>query len=408
MSTKVLAIEEDERLRQWLGHHVSALWPRSEIEFQSWNQIEMRLAGLAMGRYHVVMLGLDAEQPAALNVVPAFLRKRACPPVLILADGGDELTAVKAMKMGASDYLPKRLLSGDMLVDALRGAVSERERSIDEARWQGKPMPEIPGYVIIRPINRTRYSSVYLALSESREEQVALKVLDRRGHDVDEDALERFRSEYEIGCSIEGPHVAEVYEFGVQDDLAFIALEYFAGGDLKKRMEQPMLPRHCVRLLRQIAEALEAIHEAGIIHGDLKPGNIMMRADGSIALIDFGLSRQSGGAAAKETIVEGTPLYLSPERADGLEADERGDLYALGAIFYQMLIGEPPFNGASATEVIGAHRSQPIPRLASPLDRYHFVLDGLLEKHPEHRIGSAAELLVALDHFDAYLVAEAG
>jgi serine/threonine-protein kinase PpkA len=262
--------------------------------------------------------------------------------------------------------------------------------------------------VIIRPINRTRYSSVYLALSESREEQVALKVLDRRGHDVDEDALERFRSEYEIGCSIEGPHVAEVYEFGVQDDLAFIALEYFAGGDLKKRMEQPMLPRHCVRLLRQIAEALEAIHEAGIIHGDLKPGNIMMRADGSIALIDFGLSRQSGGAAAKETIVEGTPLYLSPERADGLEADERGDLYALGAIFYQMLIGEPPFNGASATEVIGAHRSQPIPRLASPLDRYHFVLDGLLEKHPEHRIGSAAELLVALDHFDAYLVAEAG
>ena len=91
-----------------------------------------------------------------------------------------------------------------------------------------------------------------------------------------------------------------------------------------------------------------------------------------------------------------------------MEADERGDLYALGAIFYQMLIGEPPFNGASATEVIGAHRSQPIPRLASPLDRYHFVLDGLLEKHPEHRIGSAAELLVALDHFDAYLVAEAG
>ena len=70
MSTKVLAIEEDERLRQWLGHHVSALWPRSEIEFQSWNQVETRLAGLAMSRYHVVMLGLDAEQPAALNVVP--------------------------------------------------------------------------------------------------------------------------------------------------------------------------------------------------------------------------------------------------------------------------------------------------------------------------------------------------
>ena len=138
----------------------------------------------------------------------------------------------------------------------------------------------------------------------------------------------------------------------------------------------------------------------------IKPGNIMMRADGSIALIDFGLARQSGGTAANEQKVEGTPLYLSPERADGMEADERGDLDALGATFYQMLTGEPPFSGASAIEVISAHRSQPIPRLAHPLDRYLFWTACWKSTRSTER--ECAELLAALDDFDAYAVAEAG
>lgn len=408
MGTRVLAVEEDARLRQWLGHHVSALWPRSEIEFQRWDELESTLPRLPMGRYHVVLLGLDVGHPASLNILQAFLRKRACPPIVVLAIGGDELTAVKAIKMGASDYLPKHLLSGDRLVDSLSGAVAERERSLDEARWQGRPVPEIPGYVILRPINRTRYSSVYLARSEALDGEVALKILDRRGHDVDDEELERFRSEYEIACSVDSPRVAEVHEFGVQEDLAFIAMEYFAGGDLKKRMEQPMLPRHCVRLLRQITEALAAIHRAGIVHGDLKPGNIMMRDDASVALIDFGLARQSGGTTATKNKLEGTPLYLSPERADGMDADERGDLYALGAIFYQMLTGEPPFNGESTAEVIAAHRELPVPRLSPPLDRYHFIIDGLLAKRPEQRIADAKDLLAALDESNSYVIAETG
>jgi DNA-binding NarL/FixJ family response regulator len=402
VSIKVLAVEEDERLRAWLGHHVTALWPRSKIEYLAPTELAGQMTAFRPGRFHLLLLSLDLDQINPFRNLMDLCRRQHCPPVIVLAKGGHELHAVNALKLGAVDYLPKRMLSGELLVDALRGAHAEHQRRLDEERWRGRRTPELEGYVIIRPLARTRYSSVYLALSAMRDEEVAIKILERAGDGSDNEAAARFEREYRLAKEIASDRIARIYEYGVRNEYAYIALEYFPRGDLRKRLERPMLPRHAVRFLRQMAEALKEIHSAGVVHGDLKPGNVMLRSEDDVALIDFGLARRTQGSTVFEEFVEGTPYYLSPERADGEEPDVPGDLYSLGAMFFEMLTGSPPYLGGSAMEVVAAHQLAPVPRLGRGLRRFQPLVDALLAKDPAQRHPDAAALIADLEHYDAY------
>jgi eukaryotic-like serine/threonine-protein kinase len=162
-------------------------------------------------------------------------------------------------------------------------------------------------------------------------------------------------------------------------------------------MKQRLTPGESLHFLRQMASALEAIHAVGVLHRDLKPANVMLRADGTLCLIDFGLAK------ANEMDVEltgsreifGTPYYMSPEQGHAELIDARSDLYSLGVVFYEMLTGRKPYTGATAMEVIYKHKRAELPPIEPQFAVYEPILKRLLAKSPDDRYQSAREVLSA-------------
>jgi len=238
-------------------------------------------------------------------------------------------------------------------------------------------------------------SSVYLAESEDGKERLALKVL-RHVPDAGGGRLfDRFLQEYEVIARVQHANVVRIFDLGVADDHAYIAMEYLGAGSLGERLKQALPPESAAAYTRQIAGALAAIHGAGILHRDLKPANIMFRDEGSLALIDFGLAKQMRLHAAITGTgqIFGTPYYMSPEQGHAEPTDERSDLYSLGCILYEMLTGERPFTASSPMGVIYRHAHAPRPRLSRALTHFQPLLDRLLAVDRFERYQSAGELL---------------
>jgi serine/threonine protein kinase len=211
--------------------------------------------------------------------------------------------------------------------------------------------------------------------------------------------FDRFLREYELVAHLNHPNIARIYDIGVADDHVYLSMEHFPGGDLRARMREKLGARAALGYVRQMAAALGALHEVGVLHRDVKPGNLLLRQDGSVAFIDFGLARQLRlesditGAGA----IFGTPHYMSPEQGHGAPLDERSDLYSLGVVLYEMLTGEKPYVAETPLAVIYLHANGPIPRLPPGLAPLQPLLDGLLAKRREHRPASAAAIVARID-----------
>jgi len=259
----------------------------------------------------------------------------------------------------------------------------------------------IRGHRFVRELATGGTAMVYLAESERAADMVVLKVLRAAATEAGEDQgqFARFLQEYELISQMRHPNVVRIHDLGVADDHAFIAMEYFPLGDLRSHIAGSLMPEMALDYLAQIAGALEAVHAVGVLHRDLKPGNVMLRTDGSLALIDFGLAKQVEAQVriTHSGEITGTPYYMSPEQGHGQALDARSDLYSLGIMFYEMLTRRKPYVAGSAMAVLYLHGNAPLPTLQGELARYQTLLERLLAKDPAARFDSARQLLAELE-----------
>lgn len=413
MSIRVLVVEDDPAWRELLGHHISVEWPDALVRTHD-PRIEGPLAPeFAAAAFDVVLLDHDIAGQSGLEWLRELTQRPVFPPVLFLTPDDDEALVLEALRAGAEVCMGKQKIDHRRFIGALREAARKRKRQL--ALWRGSTQARqsyrfgpvtIRGQRYIRTLAAGSVSSVYLAESERAGELVALKVLSAVP-DVAEgkSTFDRFLQEYEVVAKVQHPNVVRIFDLGVADDHAYIAMEYFAAGDLRQRMKHPIEPAVAIDYLRQIAAALEGIHAVGVLHRDLKPGNVMLRADGTLALIDFGLAKQLELDAAITATGEifGTPYYMSPEQGHGADTDERSDLYSLGVILFEMLAGRKPYLAETPMQVIYKHSHAPLPELPPGLVHLQPLAHRMLAKDPRERFQAAAELREAAQNILAEL-----
>lgn len=398
---RILIIDDDEDLRNLLARYIAQEWPQADVEAFDPLAREMPDESFPLGSFDVVILDYMLGRGDGLQWLAQFKRRADCPPVLFLTGAGNEIIAVRAMKAGADDYQRKQELTRERLVASLRDLTHEKlERTVPPeiaARMEGHVLGarvRIPGIRVLRLIGEGGMSRVYLASRVSDDEPLVVKIL-RSEITGDPKALARFIEEYDLVERVQSRHVARIHGHGVSEGLAYLVMEFFDGGDLSKRLGgKAMAPEEALRIFRELMFALGDIHEQGILHRDLKPQNLMFRADGSLAIVDFGIAKHVDSIdTTGHGEILGTPRYMSPEQVRSLALDLRTDIYSAGVLLYQMLTGRHLFEGETAVEVALQHLNAPPPALPTELGRYQRLLDKLLEKDRDARFRNADEVI---------------
>ena len=255
-------------------------------------------------------------------------------------------------------------------------------------------------YRLVRQIAVGGMGEVWVAHDESLARDVAIKVL-REEYAGDPGFLSRFRTEARNSASLSHQNIAQLYDYGEQDGSAFLVQELVVGEPMSDLLErEPVLPtQRLLPILAQTARALHAAHTAGVVHRDVKPGNILLGRGGRVKITDFGVSLATNQVPMTATgMVMGTAQYLSPEQAVGKPATAASDLYSLGIVAYESLVGHRPFTGPTAVDIAVAHVNTPVPPLPQSVEpRLAAVVMRLLSKEPADRPRSAAELAHTLD-----------
>ncbi len=256
-------------------------------------------------------------------------------------------------------------------------------------------------YRVLEQIGRGGMATVYKAYHPATDRAVAIKVLPEQLAD-DPNFLARFEREARVVASLQHVHILPVFDYGQERGVTYLVMPYITGGTLKEYLQDHSLTLdEIVRLFSQIAEAVDYAHRRGVIHRDLKPGNVLLDESSNALLSDFGLTRMAQSSSSLTgTGVIGTPAYMSPEQGQGLPTDTRSDIYSLGIMLYEFIVGDVPFSADTPVAIIFKHISQPLPlpRTSRPdtPDVVEAVILRALAKSPEDRFQSAADMAKAL------------
>jgi eukaryotic-like serine/threonine-protein kinase len=258
-------------------------------------------------------------------------------------------------------------------------------------------------YRVVATVGIGGMGVVYKARDEELDEDVALKVL-RPDLGADPDWVARFRRELVLGRQVTHRNVVRIHDIGESDGLRFLTMRYVEGQSLLEilRAEGSLPVERALPIVRQVAEALQQAHDAGVVHRDLKPGNVLVEADGTAYVTDFGIARSLGRDGLTRTgAVVGTPEYLSPEQVAGDAVDGRSDVYSLGILFYEILTGQLPFHGESKAEILAQRiggRARDIRETGVAVPPYvRAAIARCLERSPSRRYQSARALIADLD-----------
>ena len=404
---KVLLIVDDVQERALLGQHLAIGDDQLEVVAHVVAEQGPLSRDFHAAGYDVVLIDDYPDGVDALEWIREFRQRNLFPPIIHLIAALDAPRAQAAIAAGAYGSIVKRKIGNRAFVNLVKDAAKLQNRA--RASFRASPEAQsayrfgntvIKGLRCIRPLAQSAMSTVYLAESEREARIVVLKLLRHIPELKDKPGtFDRFLQEYDIIRRIHHPNVVKIYALGVADDHAYLQMEYFPAGDLRTRLRRGVTARQAPVILRQMADALRAIHRAGVLHRDLKPGNVMLREDGSLALIDFGLAKQ---LALESEItgsgeIFGTPYYMSPEQGHGRPTDARSDLYSIGIMFFELLTGRKPYLAATPMAVIWQHAHKPIPKLPLEHAQWNPIWERLVAKNPDDRYADATALLVALD-----------
>src|SRR5215218_3808819 len=263
-------------------------------------------------------------------------------------------------------------------------------------------------YEIQRGIARGGMAEVYLARDQLLDRPVAIKVLFPE-FAVDPSFVERFRREAQSAANLNHPSIVGVYDWGSHEGTYFIVMEYVRGRSLAEilRAEGTLHPDRAADIATDIAGALYFAHRNGVVHRDIKPGNVLITPQGHVKVTDFGIARAVGGGNTDNLTqtgsVMGTATYFSPEQAQGHPVDPRSDLYSLGVVLYEMLCGRPPFAGESPVAIAYQHVQAAVvpPRQVNPdvPESLEAITLKLLAKNPANRYPTAEELRADLRRY---------
>ncbi|MFQ5983645.1 MAG: protein kinase, partial [Woeseiaceae bacterium] len=292
MSIKVMIIDGQPEFRSLLMHHVTTHWPDAIISAYdpvTAGQLPDEFSGAGND---IILLGDELGKKAGLQTLRQFLKTRGFPPVVYFSASDEQEDKAEAGRLGVDAIFGRAKISHDALIVTLsRILVAQRRVASTDSLFVGDLQtglhPLIKGYRFLDKLSVSEHSAVYLAEQESTGTNIILKVL-RQVPDLSDGigAFDRFLQEYDLIAELEHPNIVRIYDLGVSDDHAHIAMEYLSGGDLRQKIQEGIGEQAAVSYLKQIASALAEIHKVGILHRDLKPGNVMLRDDGSVALID--------------------------------------------------------------------------------------------------------------------------
>ncbi len=274
--------------------------------------------------------------------------------------------------------------------------------------WSAPPAGpcNVPGYEILGELGRGGMGVVYQARDTKLGRIVALKML-RAGSAADASQRARFRLEAQAAARLQHPHIVQIFEVGEHAGAPYFALEFCPGGSLAKKVNsQPLPPAEAARLVETLARAVQAAHDHQVVHRDLKPANVLLTANGTLKVADFGLAKRLDASTAetREGQILGTPCYMAPEQVSGDPGaiTPLADVYSLGVILYELLTGAPPFKAPTILETLALVRYQePVPpaRLRQVPRDLDTVCLKCLEKDPHRRYASAEELADDLRRF---------